>query len=181
MFVLDKPIQKTELKMKATKKKLIKPLEGVILEPNVAKFKEARTSFGLQEQAAQALGFANQTIISNMETERVKLTPRNYSLMLLLAQQHDNYRLVARKDAKDVDDFIIVPDEGLENIAGELTIARAEANLDQAELAEVLGCSELTIRSYENGLGKASERFYTSMMLIFNKHPYFQLQKRKDA
>lgn len=166
--------------MTTRKTKLVKPLEGVILEPNVQKFTEARMAFGLQAAAAQALGFSNQTIISNLETERVKLTPRNYSLMLLLAQQHDNYALKARSTAKSTDDFIIVPEEGLDNIAGYLVERRGEADLTQEELAEVLGCSELTIRSYENGLGKASERFYTAMMLIFNKHPYFYLQKHKE-
>lgn len=165
--------------MTTRKTKAIKPLEGVILQPNVDKFTEARTAFGLQQSAAQALGFANQTIISNMETERVKLTPRNYSLMLLLAQKHDNYTLKARSNAKSTDDFIIIPKEGLDNIAGYLVEIRGAADLSQKELAEVLDCSELTIRSYENGLGKASERFYTTMMLIFNKHPYFYLQKNE--
>lgn len=178
MFVLINLNLTTESKMTTRKTKLIKPLEGVILEPNVEKFTEARLAFGQQEKAAQALGFANQTIISNMETERVKLTPRNYSLMLLLAQQHDNYALKARSTAKSVDDFIIIPKEGLDNIAGYLVELRGAANLTQEELAEVLDCSELTIRSYENGLGKASERFYTTMMLIFNKHPYFYLEKK---
>lgn len=154
-----------------------KPLEGVILEPNIEKFTNARKKFGLQQKAAKALGFGNQTVISNMETGRVKLTPRNYSLMLLLAQEHDNYKLVARKNAKTTDDFIIVPEEGLANIAGEITTVRAEADIDQHQTANLLDCSELTIRSYENGLGKASERFYTTMMLVFNKHPYFYLEK----
>ena len=167
--------------MTTRKSKIIKPLEGVILEPNIERFIEARTSFGLQAKAAQALGFANQTVISSLETGRVKLTARNYSLMLLLAQQHDNYELKAKSSAKSVNDFIIVPKEGLDNIAGYLVEIRGAADLTQEELAEVLGCSDLTIRSYENGLGKASERFYTAMMLIFNKHPYFYLEKREKA
>lgn len=165
--------------MTALKTKTVKPLEGVILQPDIQKFIDARTSFGLQSTAAKALSFSNQTVISSLETGRVKLTSRNYSLMLLLAQKHDNYILKARPSAKSVDDFIIVPEEGLDNIAGYLVELRGEANLDSQELADALDCSELTIRSYETGLGKASERFYTAMMLIFNKHPYFYLKKRK--
>lgn len=165
--------------MTALNTKTVKPLEGVILQPNIEKFITARTSFGLQSSAAQALGFANQTVISSLETGRVSLGARNYSLMLLLAQQHDNYNLKTRPSAKTLDDFIIVPKEGLDNIAGYLVEIRGEADLTQQELADVLDCSDLTIRSYETGLGKASERFYTAMMLIFNKHPYFYLQKKK--
>lgn len=156
-----------------------KPLDNVILEPDIEKFTAARKKFGLQQSTAKALGFGNQTVISSMETGRVKLSPRNYSLMLLLAQEHDNYRLIARKSAMSTDDFIVVPAEGLAFIAGEITTVRAEADIDQAEMAALLDCSELTIRSYENGLGKASERFYTTMMLVFNKHPHFYLEKIK--
>lgn len=155
-----------------------KPLEGVVLEPNLEKFIEARESFGSQQEASDALGLGGQTVISHIETKRSVLCSRTYTLMLLLAQMHDNYELKARKRAKSIAQFVIEPDGGLKDVAGELVQAQADADIDQKQLAQLLECSETTIKSYENGLGVPSDRFYTVLALIFERHPFFYLKKR---
>lgn len=157
---------------------LAKPLEGVVLTPDVERFTEARKNFGWQQEAGLALDYNGQSMISMIETGKISLCPRAYSLMLLLGRTHDNYELVAKKTAKNINDFVIKPDDGLENAAYYMLKLRGGAELTQAEFAELLGASENTIKSYENGSGHPSVRFYTVMALVFGTHPYFSLRKR---
>lgn len=157
---------------------LAKPLEGVVLEPDVEKFIEVRKNFGWQEEAGIALAYNGQSIISMIETGKIGLCPRTYSLMMLIGKVHDNYELVATKKARDLSDFIIEPEDGLKNASYYMLKLRSEADLTQGEFADLLEASENTIKSYENGAGQPSVRFYTIMALIFNTHPYFYLRKR---
>lgn len=155
----------------------VKPLEGVILNPDVARFTEARKQFGWQQEAGLALNYNGQSMISMIETGKITLCPRAYSLMLLLGRKHDNYELVAKKKAKTIADFVIEPDDGLENASYYMLKLRSEAGMTQSEFAEVLGASENTIKSYENGSGQPSVRFYSIMALVFGVHPFFYLKK----
>lgn len=185
--------------MKHKKEKTNKHFDGVLIQPNLDSFIEARKIFGSQAKASKGLGYFGQTVISYIETGRTELDSRNYSLMLLLGKKHPNYDLKAKPEAKSFDDFIVKVidkpkskltdrqlEKALSDVSYELIQARTEGNLTKDELAEILDCSEATIRNYENGLGLASNRFYTMFLLIFNKHPYFELkakakEKTQDA
>lgn len=158
----------------------IKPLENVILEPNIEKLAAARTAFGVQSKAAKMLGFHNQTVISRYENGGYDLSRFNYSLMMLAYQAHDNYELKAKKSAKTLSDFLIEPKNGLEDISLIIKNLKNKADLNQDELGDFVGCDTETIEYYENGNGKSSNRFYTMLMLVFKKHPYFYLKLRKE-
>lgn len=157
----------------------VKPLEGVVLDADVERFKKVRKAYGWQKEAGVALGYNGQSMISMIENEKIVLCPRAYSLMMLLGKDHDNYELVAKKKAKTIEDFVTEPEDGLNNASYYMLKLRGDADMTQEEFAKILGASENTIKSYENGSGQPSVRFYTIMALIFDTHPYFYLRKRE--
>ena len=55
---------------------LAKPLEGVVLAPDVERFTEARKNFGWQQKAGLALNYNGQSMISMIETGKISLCPR---------------------------------------------------------------------------------------------------------
>ena len=160
---------------------LLKPLEGVVLEADVERFKRVRKEFGWQKEAGKALGYNGQSMISMIENNKIELCPRAFSLMMLLGKEHDNYELVAKKKAKSISDLVSEPEDGLSNASYYMLKLRSGADMTEEEFAAILGASKNTIKSYENGSGQPSVRFYTIMALVFEKHPYFYLRKREKT
>lgn len=170
----------------------VKFFPDLVVPSNLEDFKIARRKVGLQAEVASILGMYGQTVLSNIERGVAKLDSRNHSLVLLLAQMHPHYRLKARDSADDISQFIVsifekdrdkMTEEEINASASrfsyEMIEARAICNLSKTALARLLACSDATVRNYENCVGVASDRFYTTFLLMFGKHPYFYLEKIK--
>lgn len=164
----------------------------LVIPSDLEDFKVARQKVGLQSEVSSILGMYGQTILSNIERGVASLDSRNHSLVMLLAQMHPHYRLKAKDNAESIDQFIVSMfekdrakmtkeeiDDSLSKFSYQLIEARAMNNLSKVRLAKLLRCSDATVRNYENCVGTASDRFYTVFLLMFDKHPYFTLEKIK--
>lgn len=139
------------------------------------KFIKLRQEFsrGYQEDMSDALGLADQNLISRFEHGEFNLDPRTFSLFSLITDSHPSYQLNQRQ--KNYGSLLIEPPAS----GKERRQYRIKAKLTGQEMAEIMSLtSKTTISAYEHEKRHPSTQTWTIFLLVTNQHPYYQISPK---
>lgn len=137
-----------------------------------SKLRDIRIANGFtQKKIAELLGFADATVISQLENDKFGLDSRCYTLFCLLMDEHPTYQL--KRKLKNYGSVLIEPP----TTGDEIKKMRMNAKpINQNNMATLLGLNGKTmISKYENGTRKPSAPTWTVWLLIINQHPYYTI------
>lgn len=158
--------------------------ENVVVKADAEKFSLLRSKhFNIESELAlvKMLGLYDTDMISGIESKRIRLDDRTYSLFLLICDEHPLYRLIDKGvlvDSEFPPPLAVRPPSKGDSIKE----VRESMSLGKRKMAWLLGLSSKKVISDYEDKEKAdvlpSVQCWTLFLLISKSHKYFELKFR---